>query len=471
MILLTLHSIAFLRNLLFNHDVQELWILVVVLALVFTTLTGFIVYSILFNHRATNRLLNNRRIAEVFEHVPFPMVVCKYDDDGRHSPFVTSESIYSNSLAEEILSAFSIQDLRRRFTSSTVHQLRYVVDKAIRTDTSQHDLFKMKLKSGYALFYVIHFVPFVLHQQRYFLAVAIDVGELYAQDISSQIFRQEKLTFLHNVSNYIGEPLHRIVDLSSQLTTMQPGSQRDRVAEALTLENQYLLNIVENILMYAKIESGTVTDNLAWFDGVNLMKERERLYKSWVPADKDITITMEHPYEELHIQLDISYFATSLNRLVENAILHSDSNDIHVGYFVHNNMFYMWCQDQGCGIPYEQQIRVYERFYKLDSTSARAGMGLALNRMMCEALRGATGMVSKAGQGTYAWSGLPMNIKEKMTENYDINRIQRLMQLRTKGIWFDAFTSNEIKCYGIPAGQQYVNRNDELFDMEGGDYA
>lgn len=471
MISLTHYRLSFLSNLFGDFDVQDLWILVTLLFIAFAALVVLILRATLSNHRATNRLLNNRRIAEVFEHVPFPMVVCQYEDDGRHSPFMTSQSIYSNSLAEEVLGSLSIPDIRRRFSSSTVDQLRQIINQTVRTNSPQHDLFKLRLKSGYTLFYVIHFVPFVLHDQHYFSAVAIDIGELYAQDISSQIFRQEKLTFLHNVSHYIGEPLHRIVNMSSQLTTMQPGVDRDTVAETLTLENQYLLNIVENILLYAKIESGTVTDNLMWFDGVSVMKEREKLYNSWVPAHKNIAILMEHPYEELRIQLDLSYFATSLNRLVENALLHSNSAIIRVGYFVHEGMFYMWCQDMGCGIPFKEQVRVYERFYKSETHSSRAGMGLALNRMMCEALHGATGMVSEEGQGTYAWIALPMQMEARLSASYDESRILSLLQLRTRGLWFDAFTSNEIKCYGIREGQQYVNRNDEYSKLEGGEYA
>ncbi len=468
MISLAHHFIAFCRNLFFDHDIQELWGLVVVLSLLLVCLIVLIIYNIYANSRIYRRILTNRRIAKVIEQIPIPIVVCQYEEKARHSAFVTSRSVYANKLSSELLGQMTIQDLRHRFTPSTVGALQQIVHETVRTKTSQKHLLKMELRSGHTLFYVIQLVPFSLHQLDYYLAVAIDVGELYAHDFSTQIFRQEKLTFLHNVSSYIGEPLHRIVDMSILLTTMKPSNQREHLAQELTLENQRLLNIVENILLYAKIESGTVLNNLSWFDGVAVMKERENVYKSWVPKDKQIVITMEHPYEKLNIQLDLLYFATSLNRLVENAILHADSPVIRVGYFVYDHMFYMWCRDIGKGISQSEQIRVYERFYKSDSNSSRAGMGLALNRIMCEALHGATGMVSEEGQGTFAWIALPMTIDSELSLSYDNEKIQKMLQLRTKGIWFDAFTSDNIKCYGIRQEKQYIIRNDGSLYRKGG---
>ncbi|MGI9252907.1 MAG: sensor histidine kinase, partial [Thermomicrobiales bacterium] len=68
-------------------------------------------------------------------------------------------------------------------------------------------------------------------------------------------------------------------------------------------------------------------------------------------------------------------------------------------------------RDTGIGIAPDDQSRVFDRFYRTDSSRTRAsggsGLGLAIARALVEAYRGTVGLESQPGVGTSVWFTLP----------------------------------------------------------------
>jgi signal transduction histidine kinase len=70
-------------------------------------------------------------------------------------------------------------------------------------------------------------------------------------------------------------------------------------------------------------------------------------------------------------------------------------------------------QDQGPGIPPEEQPRVWEKFYRGSQVAGRnatpgSGIGLAVVRALVEAQGGEVGLRSAPGQGTTFWLEVPL---------------------------------------------------------------
>jgi PAS domain S-box-containing protein len=63
----------------------------------------------------------------------------------------------------------------------------------------------------------------------------------------------------------------------------------------------------------------------------------------------------------------------------------------------------LWVQDNGIGIPSDQQERVFVMFQRLSKQYEGTGMGLALVRKVVEKMRGKVGLDSNPGQGTSFW--------------------------------------------------------------------
>ncbi|MFZ1472702.1 MAG: ATP-binding protein, partial [Anaerolineae bacterium] len=68
-------------------------------------------------------------------------------------------------------------------------------------------------------------------------------------------------------------------------------------------------------------------------------------------------------------------------------------------------------QDQGIGIAADQQTRIWERFYQVDSTKTRrfggTGLGLAIAKRIIEAHGGVVGVESQLGAGSSFWFIVP----------------------------------------------------------------
>jgi two-component system sensor histidine kinase VicK len=76
----------------------------------------------------------------------------------------------------------------------------------------------------------------------------------------------------------------------------------------------------------------------------------------------------------------------------------------------------VYVADQGIGIPQEEQPRLFQRFYRVDSGLRRktqgAGLGLYLCRSIIEAHGGRIWLRSEPGRGTTVFFTLPLSQQE-----------------------------------------------------------
>jgi signal transduction histidine kinase len=101
------------------------------------------------------------------------------------------------------------------------------------------------------------------------------------------------------------------------------------------------------------------------------------------------------------------------HNLLDNAIRHVPSGgEVTVGLERAGDQVRLWVQDTGPGIPAEELDRVFDRFYRLDASRARAsggsGLGLAIVKSLVEAHGGRVTVTSRPGEGSTFAVVLPL---------------------------------------------------------------
>jgi two-component system phosphate regulon sensor histidine kinase PhoR len=92
--------------------------------------------------------------------------------------------------------------------------------------------------------------------------------------------------------------------------------------------------------------------------------------------------------------------------LIDNAIKYGNINDpvITISFYNFHNNYLIEIQDNGIGIPEENIVRVFERFYRTEESRSRdkggTGLGLAIVKHIIEAHRQTISVRSNLGEGT-----------------------------------------------------------------------
>ena len=129
-------------------------------------------------------------------------------------------------------------------------------------------------------------------------------------------------------------------------------------------------------------------------------------------ASKNLTLRVHIPPDLPRVEADQERVAQILRNLLSNAILHTSSQgEISITASVIETMVKISVQDTGVGIAPEHLPYLFERFYRADSSRARAtggtGLGLAIVKQVVEAHDGQIVVESQPGKGTCFTFTLP----------------------------------------------------------------
>ncbi|ALF56424.1 histidine kinase [Nostoc piscinale CENA21] len=151
----------------------------------------------------------------------------------------------------------------------------------------------------------------------------------------------------------------------------------------------------------------------------------------------DVVVAVAEMTEKFHhreIQLEIAPFPVQvkaerqqlmqiLNNLITNAVKYSATGEPIILHLTQTeDVAMIQVSDKGCGIPLLEQSRIFEPFYRLDSSRTRAtggtGMGLCIVKRLVECIGGTVELRSELGNGSSFILKLPaLEVKERNQEN------------------------------------------------------
>jgi len=215
-----------------------------------------------------------------------------------------------------------------------------------------------------------------------------------------------KSVFISNVSHEMKTPLALISMYAETLESGKisaPDKTRDYYRTILR-ESRKLAHMVDNVLDFARLESGRAQNRLEQIDVGELATEVVRNCEERLGLG-GFKLTLKIEPELPPIVGDRSALSQALLNLLDNAVKYSaDTKEVGIAAWRANGSVVVEITDKGIGIDPSEQQRIFEQFYRagdpLTQKVRGAGLGLALVRRIVAAHRGRVELRSTPGKGS-----------------------------------------------------------------------
>lgn len=173
----------------------------------------------------------------------------------------------------------------------------------------------------------------------------------------------------------------------------------------------YMLNLVTEVLDYAKIESSTLTLKHTEFDLIEFMDEAINL-NSMFSKKKNINIYSKYPAKKMMIRADKNKLRQVMDNLFSNGIKYSERRtNIHVHINSSEKEVLVKVVDQGKGIPKEEVSLIFDPFVTTSVKGTEGeksiGLGLVSVKKIIETHGGRIWVKSEVGVGSEFYFTIP----------------------------------------------------------------
>ncbi len=216
-----------------------------------------------------------------------------------------------------------------------------------------------------------------------------------------------KSRFLATVSHEMRTPLNAIIGMLELALRGEPAGERRDYLRTARLSGDQLLQLINELLDLAKIESGTLALNPRPFSLLSLL---EGCIDSLEPRARQKGLDLSFELAEGApdgVRGDAARVRQVLLNLLDNAIKFTDEGRVRVTVRPaegSSKQLHFEVSDTGIGIAPEDRERVFEAFTQADGSDARryggTGLGLAICRQLVERMRGRLWLESEVGRGS-----------------------------------------------------------------------
>ena len=187
--------------------------------------------------------------------------------------------------------------------------------------------------------------------------------------------------------------------------------------EIIREEAARLDHLVDDLRTLSLADAGELSINLQTIEPGRLLQEVASLYQ-YQTQKKNISLELDVAPHLPTLEVDPGRMTQVLTNILDNATRHTPEGGVitlsakqkgdHVEFAI---------QDSGLGLPAEETERIFERFYRADSSRQRgdggSGLGLAIAKSIVQAHNGQLSAESEAGKGLKITVSLPREVQSE----------------------------------------------------------
>jgi len=241
-----------------------------------------------------------------------------------------------------------------------------------------------------------------------YLVSEIDVTELKEAEERAETADRAKSEFLANMSHELRTPLNAIIGFSDfMISGSMAGSVPPKYTEYVSdihESGQHLLNLINDILDLAKVETGEMPIHLEKVCLTETVRTLERIMAPQA-KEKGVNLTIPRCGRGLSVTADVRRLKQILLNLLSNAIKFTDEGgSVALEANLQGPHIALTVRDSGIGMSKQEIEESLKPFRQADNSITRrfegTGLGLPLSKSLVESQGGTLSITSAPDQGT-----------------------------------------------------------------------
>ena len=258
-----------------------------------------------------------------------------------------------------------------------------------------------------------------------FIAYIRDISEAKAAEKAlldakeaAELANRAKTQFISAMSHEIRTPFNAVLGILDILGDTQLTQDQKQLIETAERTSKSLLRIINDVLDYARISSGSVKVRDEPFYAADIFDDVYRLFAMQAKDQGlDLVIKAEGA-ANIYLSGDVGRIRQILMNFVSNAIKYTNNGKVDLVVDTIQTGHEKWdlvcrVKDTGVGIKAEKLDHLFEEFYMVDDVDTRAtegtGLGLTICKVLARMMKGEIGVESEVGGGSDFWIKVPLS--------------------------------------------------------------
>lgn len=213
----------------------------------------------------------------------------------------------------------------------------------------------------------------------FFLLLALGFWYIKRTVVRELRLAQMEKTFLLSVTHELKTPIAAVkLQLETLKSRQLSAEQTSKLIDDALRETRRLQSLSENILLATRLDQKNGALLKEKFDFSSIVKHEVQRYRSM----SQVTFT-EQISEQVIFYGDEQMITALVSNLLENAVKYADTGPVIVKLRSHQDDLVLEVADSGIGIPEEEKLKVFGKFYRIGNEETRTTKGTGLGLFIC----------------------------------------------------------------------------------------